>query len=414
VQFIRFLSRTVEGRKRIFEETNVADFTEYRNNRNNRKHHHAMPAIIVMIDAYASFADVYEDVSDRLTLFVRDAFRYGIYVVITALTTHDLRYKLSTNFKMAVALELIDKNYSEIVGRTEGLEPESFCGRGLVKLEKPLEFQAALPGYRKVGEIIHLRKIVESIAANETRRAAPIPVMPDRIAFKTLNVSKNEFIIGMSDSEIVPVSVNFADYVSFIISGNPGSGKSTLATVWLNNLPDALIYAVDSSSAGFINIMENENVIDLANMDIDDFVSTFEETLNERRNRLNEARKRRQDVPEVVNAWQQIIFAFDKFSEVSDEDNYYDLMKLLTRIIKKEYGLKVMILALDSLDAFGDDYSDVGKAMKNEQTGLLLGSLKEQSLFGVSLPYGESEKHLAFGDGYLIRKSRYVGIRAAL
>jgi hypothetical protein len=44
------------------------------------------------------------------------------------------------------------------------MEPESFCGRGLVKLEKPLEFQTALPEYRDDAEITQTRDIVEQIA----------------------------------------------------------------------------------------------------------------------------------------------------------------------------------------------------------------------------------------------------------
>ena len=76
--------------------------------------------------------------------------------------------------------------------------------------------------------------------------------------------------------------------------------------------------------------------------------------------------------------------------------------------------MKVTVLALDNIDDLRGDYSDAGRALISEQVGILLGSIRDQPIFNVGLRYGVPEKEFAFGDGYLIKKTRFAGIRAAL
>jgi S-DNA-T family DNA segregation ATPase FtsK/SpoIIIE len=136
--------------------------------------------------------------------------------------------------------------------------------------------------------------------------------------------------------------------------------------------------------------------------------------LDARRNELISTRRSGGDSSAAFASWKQIIFAFDKFSEASDDNDYYQFMKLIFRIIRKEHGMKVTVLALDTLDDFRGDYSDAGKALRNEQNGLLLGSIRDQTLFDASLPHSVPEKEFTFGDGYIIKKNRFSGIRSAM
>ena len=407
-QFIRFLFRTVESRKKIFEDENIESFTEY------RKKGFDMPAVVVVVDVYAALAELYPDVDEQLTLFIRDAFRYGIYPILTGMTGRDIRYKLETNFRMAAALELIDKSYSEIVGRTEGLEPGGFCGRGLVKLDKPMEFQAALPEYRLDGEVVQTREIIEQFTAKETCSAIPIPIMPEKVDFKAMNAGKTELWIALFDDDLTKAALDFSEYTSFIIAGGQGSGKSSIAEAWLGHLDHAEVYVMDSSTVGLRGTVGKPNTIDLSELDMESFVGEFEELLDHRRSELSEMRKSGGDVDALVSSWKQIIFVFDKFTEAADDNEYYQLMDLVVRIIKKEHGMKVMVLALDTPDDISSDYSDASRALKNNQNGVLLGSIREQALFNVSLPFAVPEKELAFGDGYLIKKNRFAGIRLAI
>ena len=115
---------------------------------------------------------------------------------------------------------------------------------------------------------------------------------------------------------------------------------------------------------------------------------------------------------ELLRSWEQIVFVFDKFSEFSEEFDYSDMKDLIMRIVNRERGLKIMVLAMDTLDGFDSDYETVTKDIKKQSTGILLGSLKEQTLFDCRLPYGAVEKELQFGDGYFIRKTKGLGFKA--
>ncbi|MCL2633121.1 MAG: type VII secretion protein EssC [Oscillospiraceae bacterium] len=409
-QFIRFLFRIIEKRKALFEENNTESFVEY------RKKGFDLPAAVVMVDGYAPLMEVYDDVDEQITLLSRDAARYGIYFVITGMSTRDIRYKLSTNFKSAVTFELTDKSYSEIVGRTNGVEPDGYFGRGLVKLDKPLEFQAALPEYKDGDTVTDTRAVIDSIAKNETRRAVPIPVMPDKVDFKAINsdnTETNQFFIGLNDSDLSPVLMNFGEYTSFVITGGTGCGKSSLAVRWLKTLKNANICYMDSNGAGFAELSEGESFKDLSGVEMSGFVENLVGVLEMRRKELIEAKKEGRDLSEVKSSWKQIVLAFDRITEMIEDDANYELCKLLTRIVKREQNMKVMVLALDTVDDLSTSYAELVKALKDEQTGLLLASMKEQSLFNINLPYGTAEKAFMFGDGYVIRRSSFAGIRAA-
>ncbi|MCL2664643.1 MAG: type VII secretion protein EssC [Defluviitaleaceae bacterium] len=406
-QFARYLLNTAENRKKIFEAENAENFIEYRKN-------NEMPAILILIDNYMGLSETYDDIDEQLQNLVRDSFKFGMYFVITAASDYGIRYKMSINFKMAVAFQLVDKSgYSNVVGRTEGLEPEDFPGRGLVRLPVPLELHAFLPELHSDGETASTKEIIDSIAQTESRRAVPIPVMPEKISFEKLNGGSGLMNIGLADFDLAPVSINLADYTALMISGDAGTGKSTLVTTWLSYMKDTVIYAVDSNSMGLMSLYGKENFIDLREKDIDEFTCEFENFIDGRREELIEARRSGGGTDALLDGWQQIVFVFDKMSEFSENLDYENFKDLLVRIINRERGLKITVIALDTLDGFSGDYETVTKTIKKEQTGILLGSMKDQSLFDSRLPYGAVEKEIMFGDGYLIKKAKHIGFRAA-
>lgn len=134
-QFIRFLFRVMEERKLQFEKEFSEGFADYKSKGGK------MPGIVVIIDNYFALSETYEDVDEQVILLAREGAKYGIFIVATATNASLVRYKLSVNFKMAVCFQLTEKSeYDAIVGRTEGLEPSKFPGRGLVRANPPMEF----------------------------------------------------------------------------------------------------------------------------------------------------------------------------------------------------------------------------------------------------------------------------------
>ncbi|MDR1687858.1 MAG: type VII secretion protein EssC [Clostridiales bacterium] len=419
-QFSRYLLNSINQRKKLFETNDAENFSEYRKN-------NMLPAILVVIDNYLGLSESYDDVDEQLLNMVREGSKYGIYFVITALSDYGIRYKMSINFKMVIAFQLVDKaSYYNLVGRTEGLEPEDYPGRALVRLASPFEMHAFLPEFKEDTVIKQTKDIIEEIASKETRRAVPIPIMPDKLSISKLNLcgedggeaqgedkACTEIVIGLADSDLSPVSIDFSEYVAFMITGEPGCGKSTLACVWLNFVKNGKIYFMDSNGMGLMKIASNDNTVDLSEADLEEIIASVTEIIDSRRQELNALKRSGGDVKTLIDSWEQIIFAFDKFSEFSENFDYEDFKDLLIRIINKERGLKIMILALDTLDGFSGDYENVTKYLKKEQAGVMLGSLKDQNVFDCRLPYGTIENEYGFGDGFFVRKTKYIGFRAA-
>lgn len=401
-QFMLFLFREIEQRKARFEETGSEGFNAY------RASGHTLPAIVLIIDNYFALSESYEDLDAQMMLLAREGSKYGIYLVATATNATFVRYKLSVNFKLAVALQMTEKgDYDSVVGRTEGLEPMKVAGRGLVRGKPPLEFQTSLPEYEDVGT----EQMLERFAGLSCTKARPIPMMPSSIDIREIQQGGGKLAIGLGNTDLQPVHVDLYATPVLMIAGESMSGKSTLLRSWINMLGDAEVYALDSNGMGLFDIMGREHVTDLAEAE-DDFIERMQELLDERRRQMADCRRSSGDVQELVRSWKQIIFAFDKLSEFTDGDKYA-LKELIERIVKQERGMKVAVIAADNISDFTGNWDSLGKAIKEEQTGLLIGSIKEQTLFSARLPYGATEKELEAMDGYFIVKNKFTGLRCA-
>ncbi|GAA0388109.1 type VII secretion protein EssC [Paenibacillus motobuensis] len=401
-QFIMFLFREIEERKVLFEQSGSNGFNAYRHS--GRK----LASIVLMIDNYFALSESYEDLDAHMMLLAREGTKYGIYLVATASNATFVRYKFSVNFKLAVTFQMTDKgDYAGVVGRTEGLEPMKVPGRGLVRAKPPLEFQASLPEY----EGLTCEQLLDRFAGLETFQAKPIPIMPSSIDIEQINEEAGKLAIGLANNDLQPVYVDLYATPIIMVAGEAMSGKSTLLRSWINVLDEVQVYVLDSNGMGLFEIMSLPYVTDLAEAE-ESFIDEMKELLDERRSQMAECRRGGGDIKQLMRSWKQIVFVFDKLSEFTDGDNY-TLKELVERIVKQERGMKVAVIAADAISDFNGNWDSLGKAIKEEQTGILLGSIKEQGLFSARLPYGMTEKEMDNYDGYFIHKSKFVGMRCA-
>lgn len=408
-QFLLFMFRMIEERKALFEQSGSEGFHDYR--RSGRE----LPAILVVVDNYFALSETYEDADTRMILLAREGNKYGIYMTANATNATLVRYKLSVNFKQAISFQLTDKTeYDGIVGRTEGLVPTKLAGRGLVRGNPPLEFQTALPEWKGwTAEQLHAKA-----AGGDSIEAVPIPMMPAELDISRIQTVDDKLVIGLAHTDLQPVAVDSRTASAVMIAGDAGSGKSTLLVSWIQMLKqkhDGLkVYALDSSGMGLFPIMHEPYVTDLAQVeDMYEFAAEIKDILAERRNQLLACRNSGGDTAGLMRSWEPIVFAFDALSEFTDND-MYALHEILERIVKQERGLNVLVLAADNTSAMGSNWSSLGKAVREEQTGVLLGRLKDQSLYNVNVPYGTQERIGEMGDGYYIVKNKYTALRCGI
>ena len=189
------LHSEMERRKGLFSEFG-GDYAGYC--RNSGK---TVPNIVVLLNNYSGFSEQFEDLQESFTLLTRDGVKYGIYFAVTAGNTNAVRYKTQQNFKMMLTMQLNDAtDYSLVVGKTDGLIPSKYKGRGLVSLDRVYEFQTAY--CKDVDDIQdYLRTYCFELREKAETFAKPIPVLPNTVDVEYVKPA-------IKDIKNIPIGVN--------------------------------------------------------------------------------------------------------------------------------------------------------------------------------------------------------------
>lgn len=188
------------------------------------------PNIVVIINNYAAFHELFEEKSEEVSYLTREGTKYGIYFVLSCTGTNNVRFNMLQNFKLLYCLQMNNTDdYSSVVGKTEGLYPEKYKGRGIFRLDKDtlVEFQTAsiietalpYPAIRS-----YCTKLAEKFSGYHVQR---VPVLPEKVTEQFLAP-----YIKQGDLSNVPIGVekdtleisyfNFASSViSLAMSVNP-------------------------------------------------------------------------------------------------------------------------------------------------------------------------------------------------
>jgi S-DNA-T family DNA segregation ATPase FtsK/SpoIIIE len=187
------------------------------------------PSLVVIINNYAAFAELFEDKSGEISYLTREGIKYGIYFVLTCTGVNNVRFSLLQNFKSLYCLQLNNTDdYSTVVGKTEGMLPGKFRGRGIIRRDKDslLEFQTASvtkddPPYQFIREFAQR-------AANQysDMTAARVPVLPEKVTEQFLAPYTRQgdlsyVPIGIAKETLEVMHYNFADSpIHLILSVN--------------------------------------------------------------------------------------------------------------------------------------------------------------------------------------------------
>lgn len=193
----KLLQTEVEKRKKRFADYG-GDYRSYMAATDEK-----LPAIVVAINNFAAFTEMYEEKEEAVSYLSREGTKYGIYFVLTALGTSAVRFRLLQNFKQLLVLQLNDEgDYSTIVGKTDGLFPSKCKGRGLVKKDKIYEFQIAQLTEESVPFHFIQEECKQLAAAWKGTAAAKIPILPEVVDLEFLS----EYVRD-NQSLLVPIGV---------------------------------------------------------------------------------------------------------------------------------------------------------------------------------------------------------------
>ncbi len=170
----KMLQSETQKRKKLFADFG-GDYNSYIKSSGN-----TLPSIVVAINNFAAFTELYSEKEEAVSYLTREGTKYGIYFVLTALGTGAVRFRLLQNFKQLLCLQLNDEaDYSTVVGKTEGLYPSKFKGRGLVKRDNLYEFQIASLVDDGAAFAYIKNACAEMAAKWQGTGAKKIPILPD-------------------------------------------------------------------------------------------------------------------------------------------------------------------------------------------------------------------------------------------
>lgn len=218
-----YLQNEIKQRKKLFADFG-GDYRSYLSEAESN-----IPNIVVAVNNYAAFIEQYEELEEVISLITRECTKYGIYFVMTVPSTNAIRYRMMQNFGQIFTMQLSDESeYANVIGKTDGLYPDKFKGRGLFKKDEILEFQTA--NVTNEGNVYkHIKEYCESLGNKYSNNARKISVIPTKITTENLKeyleANPNTVPIGFNSEDTTICNYPLYDRYITLITGN---GKSPL------------------------------------------------------------------------------------------------------------------------------------------------------------------------------------------
>lgn len=231
-----FLKKEINSRKHKLSLAGINNFKEYFTKNND------LNVILIVLDNVLAFLDSNENLESDFAYLLREGSAFGIYFVVTAQKSSDLRVKMMSSFGSGVAIQMADRfEYEATIGeRVEFLAEKKIPGRGIVKLDRPLEFQTAIVG--NTTDSLEINNIIiDTVRAlkdkyNNVSNVKKLAKMPDDMSIESFislpevqNAlqSRRYLPIGYDIDEIELVSLDLSKTMCITVGGNQNSGKST-------------------------------------------------------------------------------------------------------------------------------------------------------------------------------------------
>lgn len=404
VRLLRHLSRELARRKGLFGEAGVATLQAYRS-----ATHTGLPALVVLVDNLPALLHAYPDVEDEVAQIAQQGGTLGIHLVASAASPTLVRLRVANSFGQALTLRLADRaDYGAVLRLPDGYEPPPQPGRGLAKGRPTLECQLALPavGATEAEQTAAVRSLARGM---DTAWAGPRPwrvrTLPDHVFLVDLlqDAARSDGApiapVGLAVDELEPLLVDLRDGPHFVITGPPRGGKSTLLRSWLLGLSAAIpgdrlrLYIADLSRDSKWSLSERAT-------------SRYVRDAGELSGLLDEIDR----VTERSTVQVLAIDDLDTLQRSADSDTLQRLVNLV-----QERRERVHVVLVGSSASLGASYDGFGHAMKQAQTGFLVGGsdFEDLQILGLTVPHAEASQGLPPGRGFYTRRKKYVRLKVA-
>ena len=193
-----------------------------------------LPRIILLIDGFAAFRDIYDATATTVQLFsmlarvMAEGRAVGIHVALSAERPNAISTSLSASVQQRLILRQADEGaYSTLGVPKDVLSSQSPAGRG-VFFEQSNEIQIAVlnasPDTEQQAGAID--KLAKSMVQAQISPAPAVERLPRFITMQEIPTTVDGLpVLGMDEAELRPLP--FVPQGTFIVAGMPGTGRTT-------------------------------------------------------------------------------------------------------------------------------------------------------------------------------------------
>lgn len=400
-KFQKMILDEIAERKRKFAKAMAQSISVY-----NSSQAEPLKILVLLIDNFDSFKELGDKADQFIQKVCRDGAGLGIYLLVTMSRINAMRGAVLNNIKERIAGYNFEEGESRnLIGRSDYNLPEDKKGRVLVKRDNvnimqvytPVEFESEL-SYNE-----NLKKLISNIAQTSTEEAAKgIPVLPDELYCEMLPQYP-----GYKESPVkIPVGIEVNDldvqYLDIskgtgLIIGGAGSGRTNVLHQALNYLKGKKVWILDQEKRSSADFMNREKYIYGA--DYDSIRSILQEVKRECENRKEDYEEEKLDnltitlydflqtkepLYVVIDIVQELYGLFHKEGTEGELD-------ILEEAIK--WGIYVIASSEPQIPLRSGKLMEI---LGQSKTGIILGNIKEQKVFGYT-GLREENRKIEFG-----------------
>lgn len=398
VNLFKMLRQELEMRKQLFSDYG-GNYMAY-----CKATGKVLPNILVLLNNYVAFNEQYDYLEESFGNITREGVKYGITFVVTLPNINSMRYRYLQNFKQGLTLQQNDvSDYPMIVGRTDGLVPSKFIGRGLILLDRLFEFQTAL-AFEADDQLEYSRKYSEYLAEHASVFARKIPVLPEVVRFDDMDasgLSLEKLPVGIEKRSINSAYLNIKNrYITPIIAAESAT---------ISNFAIEFMRAVDKLENVRVEVYDAERWFDQYDFATQpkDFAALNEKIFQDILNRNNGYKAAGMDL-EYLEQFDEvlvIINGLEKTLQLLDEDG---ADKFKAMLFKGQALYKVRFLILESASALNAyTYDDWYKTHINGTEGLFVGDgFSDQYILKPNKMSNEYYAEIGNSFAYLMNKGK--------
>lgn len=396
-KLVNMLKKELDTRKKTFALQGISTIKAY-----NQETDEKLPYIVLVIDNLNGVFGHYPDMMEFFEILLQQGANYGIYLM--ASMSKEI-FKLSGAVKNNnIALQMKDKSeYSGIVGKTDGLEPENNPGRGLAK-GKPIahEFQTALPSFgADENEVLaNLKAEIKEISSKASAFAKPIPIMPEVVTYNA--VSTSGIALGLSSDNIEPVAIDYKSSNHCILISEEYKNKGfNIAKVVLKQFvqkANAKLIVFDNGADTLSRLGDIASKVLASAKELDDYIAELAAELNQR--------KKSSDVSDA----ETIVVAIDGYRSMYEQIDEKTASRLAA-IVRMGKGLKVYVVVTEVADKIATlcSIEPIIKNIVSEGIGILVGgTFKSHSSFSGDLDYTAANALLGESEAYVVKNAKVI------